>query len=78
MTHLRKMMLEELQRRNYSQTTVRAYLLAVRRLRRALPSAAGSAGPRSHPAILRLSAAGEEAQRANRRAHACRRYGSSS
>jgi integrase/recombinase XerD len=29
-THLRKMMLEELQRRNYSQTTVRAYLLAVR------------------------------------------------
>jgi len=29
-THLRKMMLEELQRRNYSQTTARAYLLAVR------------------------------------------------
>ena len=30
MTQLRKMMLEELQRRNYSQATVRAYLLAVR------------------------------------------------
>ena len=29
MTHLRKMMLEELQRRNYSQTTTRAYLRAV-------------------------------------------------
>src|SRR5258706_6231185 len=29
-THLRKMMLEELQRRNYSQATVRTYLLAVR------------------------------------------------
>jgi len=29
-TQLRKMMLEELQRRNYSQATVRAYLLAVR------------------------------------------------
>jgi integrase/recombinase XerD len=28
-THLRKMMLEELQRRNYSQTTTRAYLRAV-------------------------------------------------
>ena len=29
MTHLRKMMLEELQRRNYSQTTTRSYLRAV-------------------------------------------------
>ena len=29
MTHLRKMMLEELQRRNYSQTTVRRYLQIV-------------------------------------------------
>ena len=29
MTHLRKMMLEELQRRNYSQTTVNAYLKIV-------------------------------------------------
>jgi integrase/recombinase XerD len=28
-THLRKMVLEELQRRNYSQATVRAYLHAV-------------------------------------------------
>ena len=29
MTHLRKMMLDELERRNYSQTTRRAYLLGV-------------------------------------------------
>ena len=29
MTHLRKMMLEELQRRNYSERTVRYYLRAV-------------------------------------------------
>ena len=29
MTQLRKMMLEELQRRNYSQTTVRTYLKSV-------------------------------------------------
>ena len=30
MTHLRKMMLEELQRRNYSQNTARSYLQIVR------------------------------------------------
>ena len=30
MTRLRKMMLEELQRRNYAQTTVEAYTLALR------------------------------------------------
>ena len=32
MTHLRKMMLEELQRRNYSQSTTRAYVRVVREL----------------------------------------------
>jgi len=29
MTHLRKMMLEELERRNYAQTTIECYLRAV-------------------------------------------------
>jgi len=29
-THLRKMMLEELQRRNYAQTTAEAYIHAVK------------------------------------------------
>src|ERR1039457_3327651 len=66
--HLRKLMLEELQRRNYSQTTARAYLLAVRQFRRVLPPTAGSTGPRSHPAISVLSSAGEKAQPPFRRA----------
>ncbi len=30
MTHLRKMMLEELQRRNYAQSTAEAYILALK------------------------------------------------
>ena len=33
MTHLRQMMLDELQRRNYSQNTVRSYIHAVKILR---------------------------------------------
>ena len=34
MTHLRKMMLEELERRNYSQSTTRSYLRVVEDLSR--------------------------------------------
>ena len=37
MTHLRKMMLEELQRRNYAQNTVRTYLKIARNSRRPAP-----------------------------------------
>ena len=34
MTHLRKMMLEEIERRNYSQSTARAYLRTIEDLAR--------------------------------------------
>ena len=34
MTHLRKLMLEELERRNYSQSTARAYLMTIEDLAR--------------------------------------------
>src|ERR1022692_3789607 len=66
-THLRKLMLEELQRRNYSdyRKGVPAGSQAVRRV---LPPTAGSTGPRSHPAISVLSSAGEKAQPPFRRA----------
>ena len=33
MTHLRKMMLEELERRNYAQTTIDCYIQTVERFR---------------------------------------------
>ena len=34
MTHLRKMMLEELERRNYSESTIRAYVRTIEDLAR--------------------------------------------
>lgn len=55
MTHLRKMMLEELQRRNYSQTTIRAYLRAVQRFSehfRKSPDKLGRGEVRSYQAYL--------------------------
>ena len=46
MTHLRKMMLEELQRRNYAETTIDCYLRAVEDFARLLPSLSRPLGPR--------------------------------
>ena len=45
MTPLRQRMLHELQRRNYSPSTIRSYLGAVRAVCRTLPSLAGTARP---------------------------------
>jgi integrase/recombinase XerD len=44
-THLRKMMLEELQRRNYSQNTTRSYLQIVRDFARHFNRAPDQLGP---------------------------------
>jgi integrase/recombinase XerD len=44
-THLRKMMLEELQRRNYSQSTARAYIRVVRELAKYFQQAPDKLGP---------------------------------
>ena len=46
MTHLRKMMLEELQRRNYSQSTIRHYIRTVEDFARRFNCAPDRLGPR--------------------------------
>lgn len=55
MTHLRKLMLEELERRNYSQSTARAYLMAIKdfaRYFRQSPDALGPEHIRQYQAYL--------------------------
>ena len=46
MTHLRKMMLEDLQRRNYSQDTIRSYIRAVEDISRRFNRPPDRLGPR--------------------------------
>ena len=46
MTHLRKMMLEELQRRNYAETTINCYLRAVEDFSRHFNCSPDRLGPR--------------------------------
>ena len=51
MTHLRKMMLDELQRRNYAQKTVRAYISAVESLPEYFHRPPDQLGPGTHPSV---------------------------
>ena len=51
MTHLRKMMLEELERRNYSQSTVRTYVKTIEDLARYFQAFPGSTRARSLASI---------------------------
>ena len=56
MTHLRKMMLEELERRNYSQSTVsRAYIQQVSLICALFQPTAGSVRSRTHSRISGVS-----------------------
>ncbi len=48
------MMLDELQRRNYAQTTVAAYVPCSAGVRAVLPTAAGPARLGTHPAVSTL------------------------
>ncbi len=55
MTHLRKMMLEELQRRNHSESTIRGYVRAVQQFAKHFGQPADKLGPeelRSYRAYL--------------------------
>ena len=46
MTHLRKMMLEELQRRNYSESTIRSYIRTVEDFSRRFQRSPDRLGPK--------------------------------
>ena len=72
MTDLRKLMLEELERRNYSQATMRAYLRAVGGVRAILQPPSGPTRPRSHPPVPGVSVPREETDGQQRHAAARR------
>ena len=54
MTHLRKMMLEELQRRNYAQSTADAYVHALKEFTAYHHKSPDRLGPRAHSSVSAL------------------------
>ena len=63
MTQLRKMMLEELQRRNYSQTTVKGYLRVVEDFAQHFHRPPDQLGPEQIRAVSGVPVPGEETER---------------
>ena len=65
MTHLRKMMLEELKRRNYAQTITSSYVQTTEDFARYLQAPSRSTGSRAHPGVPNVSVPREEARSTN-------------
>ncbi len=72
MTQLRKKMLEELQRRNYAQSTANQYIRIVREFAETLRQSAGSTRSGPDSGVFSLPIPGAEARPSNRAA-ACGR-----
>ena len=68
MTHLRRMMLEELQRRNYAKTTVQSLLASGRSIRQIFSQTARPTESRSPPRVSGVPAARPETRAADREA----------
>ena len=78
MTHLRQVMLEELQRRNYAKTTVQYYIQAVERFAKYFRTPAGPTQSEPPADVSGVSAARAEARAADGASSTSRRSGSSS
>jgi site-specific recombinase XerD len=71
-THLRQMMLDELQRRNYSPNTVRSYVHAVEEFARYFRRSPGQLGPDHVPSFTACSITPQSARKeTHRRRRSC-------
>ena len=78
MTHLRQMMLDELQRRNYSQNTVSIYISAVEDFAKYFHRSPERLGPEPYPGVPGSSVSRPEAVAQDHRRAVVQRCGFSS